>query len=180
MWFDILKQSRLKVSPKTFTTFKIPPKEEQEEGDCNRKLKEYAEQLKNRAFELKTTNDDLQNKGYYINEYVGPAQKSKTYSIGKVIGEEMHFFKYETVPEDIACKFLDYIGKSFMSHTVDFPDGYVANRWTRQRKHYRDMIFRLCIGPQGSFCPIQLGIRLNEFSHFPDDNNLQDMDIDWR
>ena len=60
--------------------------EEDDDGDCNRQLKEYADKLKNRPFELKTANDDLPDKGYHIEIFDKLGfQKSKNYFMGKVM-----------------------------------------------------------------------------------------------
>jgi len=157
--------------------------EEDDDGDCNRQLKEYADKLKNRPFELKTANDDLPDKGYDIHIFDKLSfQKSKSYFMGKEIGRELHVFKYNEVPEKIACEFLELLKTSSIpirkvSSKIDNDYGFIFDRTSERFK--RRNVGRITSFIKGEDLVI-LGILLNEYNYFPDDNNLQDIDIDWR
>jgi hypothetical protein len=157
---------------------------EEEEDDCNRQLKEYADKLKNRPFELKTANDDLPDKGYHIEIFDKLGfQKSKNYFMGKVIGNEKHFFIYNEVPEKVACEFLELLKTSsipigkVLSSKIDNDYGFIFNR-TSERFRRRNVARIISFIKGGEL--VSLGILLDEYNYFPDDNNLQDIDIDWR
>jgi len=100
MWWNIIKQSKLRVSPKTFTAWKIPSKEE-EGGDCNKRLKEIADSLKTKEGLLVylqdvSTTDEIRRRNYIHGKYA-----------------ETIWSLYNPIPEDIACEVLEKIQSNY-------------------------------------------------------------------
>jgi len=87
-----VKKAQLKVSPKTFTTYKIPPKEIEEKGNCNTKLEEAIAYLKTvDHVELELTQEILS-----IEPELPNAQLT-----------------YKPMPEPVACKIIEYFKESY-------------------------------------------------------------------
>ena len=128
-WFDILKQP-------TFTAYKIPQKEEQEEGDCNRKLKEYADRLRNRQLLLELSLDpDKFTSAIEHSQYGNTEIKLIRYEMkqdyhqahygltsGSSLATEKIMFLYKPVPEVVACKALELIQQNDGMETMTVDD----------------------------------------------------------
>jgi len=153
-WFDILKQPKLSLSPKTLTAYKIPPKEE-EGGPCNRRLKEYSEKLKNMDWDLYAPRLPKELKMFYrihTKESVkkrndlwlyDPKKETKQFDEFKreidsqypetyhANGSDLIFHKYEPIPENVACKALEILDEPdswWVSEKVDDYSIYLEER----------------------------------------------------
>ena len=206
MWWNILKQPKLSLSPKTFTAFKIPPKEE-EEGDCNRRLKEYYNKLKNRQLSLYLTLNQFQlhsdnfnvdkieveyNKQTYVNYW--PKGRER-WSGSMDMAQESISHKYEPVPEPVACKALEWMKEN--SDRKPYPDNYIeidGIKYFITIKKIDDKYHReesLIIAPQRGKNMIYLAHYIKnmwdnpehipipiEFS-FEEKSNYSDIDVSW-
>jgi len=141
MWWNIIKQSKLRVSPKTFTAWKIPSKEEG--GDCSKRLKEIADSLKTKEGLLVylqdvSTTDEIRRRNYIHGKYA-----------------ETIWSLYNPIPEDIACEVLEkiqwdsgigYLGplekdeKWFMDFTIDHGEAGTSTSEFKHVKDYREIM----------------------------------------
>ena len=105
MWKDILKQ------PITIGTTKIglKPLPDNEEDDCNRKLKEYADKLKN----MKFVYGDKKYEETYTTNYMTELYDNNLYWNGRkgFPIETIEFF-YTPIPEEVACKVLEVLHRN--------------------------------------------------------------------
>lgn len=141
-WWTIIKQGKVLTLPKTSMRIK-QPKKEIEEKDCNRKLKEYANKLKNRKHD--NFRPWMQNREYMeLDGYEKGHHKISGWGIDKeLVNREFHQFvsieqtdfHYDEIPELIACKLLDMINQHSNEDTwanAEFENGYVYGiyNWT--------------------------------------------------
>ena len=131
-WWNLLKQPKLTISPKTFTAYKIPPKKE--EGDCNRRLKEIADKLNSREgilFPLQDVSTEYvgqhrTGKGrhhHHLDKWFGRDEKGST---------EWVQGDYNPIPEDIACQVLEKMDASdfaYVNFRTDEIDDAFGGKW---------------------------------------------------
>ena len=120
MWEDILKK------PITISTTKIglKPLPDNEEDDCNKKLKEYADKLKN----MKFVYGDKKYEETYTTNYMKHLYASNLYWGGKkgFPIETIEFF-YTPIPEEVACKALEIMnGRNRTEDTVEIMDYHIS------------------------------------------------------
>jgi len=143
-WWRIVKQGKILTVPKTSMRIKKPDKIE-EEKDCNRKLKEYANKLKNRP--LDSFRPWMQNQEYMeLDGHSADHYKISGWGIDKKhTGKEWNQFvtieqtdsHYDEIPEIVACKLLDMInqhGHEDMWADVQLENDYAYGlfNWTGQ------------------------------------------------
>jgi hypothetical protein len=107
-----VKKAKLKISPKTFTAYKIPPKEIEEKGNCNTKLEEAIAYLKTvDHVELELTQEILS---------IAPELPNAQLT-------------YKPMPEPVACKIIEYFKESYSwaSQITEFSGGdFIAEQLT--------------------------------------------------
>jgi hypothetical protein len=174
MWFDILKQPRLKVSPKTFTAFKIPPKEEQEEGDCNKKLKAYADKVRAKKMYLK---DGYNSKDFnrWRNWFSPKIDEENEFTLIQAAGRGAHengfweekFHEYNPIPEEVACKALEMLERAIVKDDYDTDwDEEIIDGTTIQIKFshdYQNTILQLLIYGKSGVFDVNIGYYIAEY-----------------
>tara|TARA_Y100000310_G_C20590580_1_gene767781 strand:- start:42 stop:695 length:654 start_codon:yes stop_codon:yes gene_type:complete len=126
-WWRIVKQGKILTLPKTAMRIK-QPKKEIEDKDCNRKLKAYADKLKNLPHD--SLRPWMQNRDYieldgrrdhYYMMTGWGIHKSKTENkqYHEFVSIEQTDFLYGEIPELVACKLLDLIEQHGDSDTWD-------------------------------------------------------------
>tara|TARA_R100000734_G_C3313572_1_gene104898 strand:- start:1290 stop:1940 length:651 start_codon:yes stop_codon:yes gene_type:complete len=126
MWWDILKNAKLSAKGKGKTLDTSDFKIDIEDNDCNKQLQEWARKLKNYTLLLKERyyDNELMVKHFKVDENkrddnvnsfeIHQKQSSQAppiYPTEYYLYEKTHF-RYEPVPENVACKAIDMLKKS--------------------------------------------------------------------
>jgi len=165
------------VSPKTFTAYKIPPKEEQEEGECNRRLKEYVEKLRNAPFQVSF--EKVKEAGYSSpkdGNNGDPEHHKARYYGGGFTGEHYEFV-YEPIPEEVACfalEKLDEVQHGLYDH-IHFIKWLGGEEW-RVNIEYTSSRLSIIIYSKTSWKWIELNHHFYENDLWDD----PDVNVDWR
>ncbi len=140
MWWDILKNAKLSAKGKDKTLDTSRLKVNIQDDNCNKQLQAWARKLKNYSLLLKEryNGNELLKKHFTVYEDMTHAlatrfeivQKptSKEYDTSHAYIYEATYYKYEPVPEKVACKAIDMLNKSttgdYHSEDTEEIDGY--------------------------------------------------------
>lgn len=139
-WFDILKNLKGKAKGKGSTLDTSRLKVNIQDDNCNKQLQAWARKLKNYSLLLKEryNGNELLKKHFTVFDDMTHAlatrfeivQKptSKEYDTSHAYIYEETYYKYEPVPEKVACKAIDMLNKSttgdYHSEDTEEIDGY--------------------------------------------------------
>ena len=199
IWKEQISQETSKVGfwkPKTEITWEpkteIATVQREKEGDCNRELKEYTNKLRNMSFKTKGNPQfnrywEKQNEsGIKIDDYEHAKSKRYLYPDDKQSYDwEKIEFRYNPVPEEIACIALKYLkelekdSRKFYNLELSKDYGFHA-AWQEYKVHREGQagtkIMKMYISKNKAGV-----VSLQHYFHAAAAiGNYDEVDIDWR
>ena len=180
-WWDILKNAKLsgKAKSKGTTLSANRIKIERPKEDCNMKLQEWANKLKNYDLLMKKRYEgnkllqkhfeisSITRQSNHINRFMLVQKDVNTHSQYHL--HEEVTFSYKPVPEEVACKAIDMLEKSTTSEQLHLPDeestitikGIEYEIELRNQYNYQDNYAEITIHENGNL-KVALGWRNGE------------------
>ena len=205
MWFNIIKNKLVNIQS-TGLKVTTPNIEEVEFGDgpCNRKLKQYADKLRNMGWKTKPNKGFSASTNNRNNDRIRRYYDTSGYNELTPDSLEHYRYSYVEIPEEVACKALDLLSTLSKTSLESSPNDYgfgkvelfkgykIRVNWEERIEDYyyegnsdveidKSKLMSLFIGTSQAGHPLRTSVGLQIYIRdLGVIENMDEIDIDWR